>query len=62
LDRDANGQITAEEYKLPLANLVAELDNNKDNAISAAQLAPKWHGPMKRHGEMGPGEDGQGGQ
>lgn len=62
LDRDANGQITAEEYKLPLANLVAELDSNKDNAISADELAPRWHGPMKQHGEMGPGGDGQDGQ
>ena len=62
LDRDANGQITAEEYKLPLANLVAELDSNKDNAISADELSPRWHGSMKRHGEMGPGEEGQGAQ
>ena len=59
LDRDANGQITAEEYKLPLANFVAELDSNKDNAISADELSPRWHGPMKKHGEMGPGGEEQ---
>ena len=61
-DRDANGQITLDEYKLPLSKLVAEMDRDKDNALSADELSPRWHGPMKRHGEMGPGQEEQDGQ
>ena len=59
LDRDANGQITAEEYKLPLANLVAQLDRDKDKAISADEFSQGRPGPMKRHGEMGPDQENQ---
>ena len=59
LDRDANGQITADEYKLPLSKLVADMDRDKDNAISADELSQGRHGAMKRHGDMGPGEENQ---
>ena len=59
LDRDANGQITVDEYKLPLSKLVAEMDRDKDNAISADELSQGRHGPMKGHGDMGPGEENQ---
>jgi Ca2+-binding EF-hand superfamily protein len=58
-DRDANGQITLDEYKLPLSKLVAEMDRDKDNAISADELSLRRHGPMKRHDEKGPGTEEQ---
>ncbi len=50
LDRDANGQITLDEYKRPVASLVADLDRNKDSAISQDDLPPgrfgHGHGPL----------------
>ena len=58
-DRDGNGQVTLDEYKLPLSKIVAEMDRDKDKAISADELSPERHGPMKRHGEMGPGAEEQ---
>jgi len=58
-DRDASGQITLDEYKLPLSKFVAELDLDKDNAISADELSPRWHWDRKRHRDMEPGKEGQ---
>ena len=57
-DRDGNGQVTLDEYIFPLAGLVAEMDRDNDKAVSAEELSPRHHGPMKRHGEKGPGDEG----
>ena len=46
LDRDANGQITLDEYKQPLATLVAKMDTNKDGAVSLDEMRGHRHGPM----------------
>jgi Ca2+-binding EF-hand superfamily protein len=58
-DRDGNGQVTLDEYKLPLSKIVAEMDQDKDNALSNDELSPRRHWGMKRHGGMGPGQDEQ---
>lgn len=58
-DRDANGQITLDEYKLPLSKFVAEMDRDNDKAVSDEELSPRRHWGMKRHGEMGPGQEEQ---
>ena len=58
-DRDGNGQITLDEYKLPLSKIVAEMDQDKDNALSDDELSPRRHWGMKRHGETGPGQEEQ---
>ena len=54
-DRDGNGQVTLDEYKLPLSKIVAEMDQDKDNALSGDELSPRRHWGKNRHGEMGPG-------
>ena len=56
-DRDANGQVTLDEYKLPLAKIVAEMDQDKDNALSDDELSPRRHRGKKHDGRMGPGEE-----
>jgi hypothetical protein len=33
-DRDGNGQVTLDEYKQPLANMVARMDHNGDGVLS----------------------------
>jgi Ca2+-binding EF-hand superfamily protein len=58
-DRDGNGQVTLDEYKLPLSKIVAEMDQDKDNALTDDELSPRRHWGMKRHGEMGPGQEEQ---
>ncbi len=58
-DRDANGQIALDEYKLPLSKFVAEMDRDNDKAVSDEELSPRRHWGMKRHGEMGPGQEEQ---
>jgi EF hand len=54
LDKDGNGQITLDEYKQPMAKLVASLDQNKDGAVSTDEMH------RGRHGHMRPGPDGEG--
>ena len=58
-DRDANGQVTLDEYKLPLAKIVAEMDQDKDNALSDEELSPRRHWDKMRHGDMKPGREEQ---
>ena len=58
LDRDANGQITLDEYKAPLDKLVAELDSNKDGVISSDEMRPRMRGPMD-HGPNDQAPDAQ---
>ena len=58
-DRDGNGQVTLDEYKLPLSKIVAEMDQDKDNALSDDELSPRRHWGKKRDGRMGPGEEKQ---
>jgi EF hand len=58
LDKDANGQITLDEYKAPLDKLVANLDTNKDGVISSDEMHPRGHGPMG-HGPKDQGPDAQ---
>lgn len=61
-DRDGNGQVTIEEYKGPMANIVADRDQNADGSLgkddrpagAAAGQRPRWR---HLHGQMG---DGQG--
>jgi hypothetical protein len=48
LDSDASGQVTAEEYKSPLAKLVAEMDRDKDGAVSMDEIGMGKHGPRDR--------------
>ena len=55
-DRDGNGQVTLDEYKLPLSKIVAEMDRDKDNALSDDELSPRRHWQEMR-GEMKPGPD-----
>jgi Ca2+-binding EF-hand superfamily protein len=61
-DRDGNGQVTLDEYKLPLSKIVAELDRDKDNALSDEELSPRRHWGKKNHDRMAPDEDGQNAQ
>jgi Ca2+-binding EF-hand superfamily protein len=43
-DRDGNGQVTLDEYKLPLEKIVAEMDRNNDKVLSDDELSPphRW--------------------
>lgn len=72
-DRDGNGQVTIEEYKGPMADIVATRDTNNDGSLGADDR-PRRDGPgwgqgwrggrgMMRHGMMGGGNcmDGGGG-
>lgn len=63
LDRDGNGQVTLDEYKDPLSQMVANLDRNGDGALSRDDR-PEKHGKRQgrmRHG-MGDGmQEGMGG-
>ena len=54
-DRDGNGQVTLDEYKLPLSKFVAEMDRDNDKAVSDEELSPRRHWGKKMHGEMEPG-------
>jgi hypothetical protein len=54
LDKDGNGQVTLDEYKEPMARIVASLDQNKDGAVSTDEMH------RGRHGHMRPGPDGDG--
>ena len=56
-DRDGNGQVTLDEYKLPLSKIVAEMDRDKDNALSDDELSPRRHWGKKMRGEMKPGQE-----
>jgi Ca2+-binding EF-hand superfamily protein len=59
LDTDANGQVTLEEYKAPLAKLVAELDSNKDGSVSLDEMPRSRHG-FRDHGPKDQGPKDQG--
>jgi Ca2+-binding EF-hand superfamily protein len=48
LDADANGQVTADEYKAPLAKLVAQLDRDNDGSIAVNEMSRGKHGPRDR--------------
>ena len=48
LDTDANGQVTTDEYKAPLAKLVAQLDRNSDGSIAVDEMPRGKHGPRDR--------------
>ena len=52
-DRDGNGQLTLEEYKEPLADLVAERDRNKDGFLSRDDRPQRGDAPGWRHGKRG---------
>lgn len=54
-DRDGNGQVTIEEYKGPLSDLVSERDRNDDGSLGADDHA-SGEGRGWRHGRgMGQG-------
>ena len=62
-DRDGNGQVTGDEYKAPLADLVANRDRNGDGALSKDDRPQRGEGRgdhMRRH--MGQGMDQGDGQ
>ena len=48
-----------DEYKLPLSKIVAEMDQDKDNALSDEELSPRRHWGKMGHGDMKPGQDEQ---
>ena len=56
-DRDGNGQVTLDEYKLPLSKYVAEMDRDNDKAVSGAELSPRRQWGKKNHERMGGGDD-----
>ena len=70
-DRDGNGQVTGDEYKAPMAGLVADMDQNQDGALSKddhQRREGRGHRWM-RHGQgagpapmEGEGENGGAGQ
>jgi Ca2+-binding EF-hand superfamily protein len=61
-DRDGNGQVTLDEYKLPMEKIVAEMDRNNDKVLSDDELSPphRW-GRMHndRKPPMPEGQDAQ---
>ena len=60
-DRDGSGQVTVEEYKGPMADMVANRDQNADGSLGADDRPARgegrgWrHGWMMGHGKMGEG-------
>lgn len=64
-DRDGNGQVTIEEYKGPMADIVATRDTNNDGSLGADDRPARGEGRGWRHGRMKGGEgmgmgDGEG--
>ena len=63
-DRDGNAQVTPDEYKSPMAQIVSNMDQNNDGALSKDDRQAM----MDRHGrgrhKMGPGmnDDQDGGE
>ena len=63
-DRDGNGQVTIEEYKGPMADMVATRDQNADGSLGADDRAAAGGGHGERpqshrlHGRMGEGMGG----
>lgn len=51
-DRDGNGQVTIEEYKGPMADLVARRDQNNDGSLGADDRPGQGEGRGQRHGRM----------
>ena len=45
-DRDGNGEVTLDEYKVPMAHVVAEMDRNGDGLLGTDDRKPM--GPMQR--------------
>jgi Ca2+-binding EF-hand superfamily protein len=58
-DRDGNAQITLDEYKGPLANIVADRDRNGDGALSREDRPQRGEGWRHRDRD-GQGRMGQG--
>jgi Ca2+-binding EF-hand superfamily protein len=59
LDADANGQVTLDEYKAPMAKLIARMDQNKDGSITSDEMAFGHHGHKDRGAKGdGPKDDG----
>ncbi len=58
-DRDGNGQVSLDEYQLPLAKIVAEMDRDNDKVLSGEELSPRHRWGKERHGGKGPMMDGQ---
>lgn len=61
-DKDGNGQVTIEEYKTPLSDVVADGDINKDGALSPddrPMMGERQHRLHHFHGNGG-GMDGKG--
>lgn len=56
-DKDGNGQVTLDEYKLPLAQFVAEMDRDNDKAVSGDELSPRRYWGKKNHERMGGDND-----
>ena len=50
-----------DEYKLPLAKFVAEMDRDNDKAVSGDELSPRRHWGKKHHERMD-GDDDKDGQ
>lgn len=61
-DRDGNGQVTIEEYKGPMADIVADRDQNNDGSLGADDRPGQGEGRRWRHGQgmMGHGKMGMG--
>ena len=57
-DRDGNGQVTIDEYKGPMDDMVAGRDRNGDGALSSDDRPAQGEGRGWRHGR---GERGMGG-
>lgn len=51
-DRDGNGQVTIEEYKGPMANVVTDRDQNDDGSLGADDRPGPGEGRGWRHGRM----------
>jgi Ca2+-binding EF-hand superfamily protein len=62
-DRDGNGQVTLDEYKEPMSDMVERFDRNNDGALSREDRPARGEGRGWRHGKHGdrmqPGPDGR---
>ena len=61
-DRDGNGTVTLEEYRLPMQDLVASRDRNGDGALSRDDRGGRGGSPGRhgRHGMDDDDDDGRG--
>ena len=51
-DRDGNGQVTIEEYRVPVAKMVADRDHNEDGSLGADDRPAPGEGRGWHHGRM----------